>query len=138
MIEGKSEREWDKYDEAIAYLSENPEEISSAWNDPAGYEGQGGELFGFVGPDWADNANAVLSRDGLHVGTCGCLQQIRKAKKEGSDGKSGQMEMSFWPRLWDDIANDRRIPADSDKITVRDLPVFAEWQRHIDTYRAQL
>ena len=125
----------DKYDDAIEYLTALPDMIQAAWEDPQGYEGRGGELFGFVAPDWSSNGVAVLDRAGVKAGTCGCLQQIRAAKMEGYDGKSGDMKMSFWPRLWDQIANDRRIPYDEHEITVEDLPVFAEWQRTIDILR---
>lgn len=132
-------RKPDKYDLAIDYLTQNPEQIRDAWGNPEDYEGRGGELFGFVGPDWKSNDNKVRY-DGVH-GTCGCLQQIRAAKVNGKhenmaealDGD--QMTGSYWPRLWDKIANDRNLPHDEDDITVEDLPVFAEWQREIDALR---
>ena len=47
------------------------------------------------------------------------------------------MKMSHWARLWQSIADDRTLPADSDDITVADLPVFAAWQREIDEKRKQ-
>jgi hypothetical protein len=125
----------DKYDHAIEYLVNNPEDIHDAWANPGEYEGRGGELFGFVGPDWQSNSNAVLDRDGSHLGTCGCLQQIRQAKKSGSDGKSGGMVMSYWARMWEKIANDRSLPSESDDIGISDLPVFAHWQREVDELR---
>ena len=127
----------DIYDEGIEYLTENPEVIHEAWNDPQRYEGRGGELFGFVGPDWTCNGQVMYDTRGIRVGTCGCLQQIRAAKKEGYDGKNGDMCMSHWPELWREIASDRRLPSVSEKITVADLPVFAEWQRRIDLLRMQ-
>ena len=52
---------------------------------------------------------------------------------EALDGD--QMTGSYWPRLWDKIANDRNLPHDEDDITVEDLPVFAMWQREIDALR---
>lgn len=124
----------DKYDDAIAYLTEFPDEIYDAWGDPGGHAGRGGELFGFVGPDWTD-ASSIYDTRGVQVGTCGCLQQIREAKVNEKDGTSGSMEMSHWPRLWNEIARDRSIPSDSTEITVDDLQVFAEWQRTIDIHR---
>ena len=127
----------DKYDLAIDYLTENPEDIYDAWASPGAYEGRGGELFGFVAPQWDDSNYSVKDRDGIRVGTCGCLQQIREAKGEGYDGKSGHAVMSYWNRLWDAIASDRRIPSDASDITVENLPVFAEWQREIDQKRKQ-
>jgi hypothetical protein len=126
----------DKYDLAIAYLTENPEEIYDAWGDPEGYEGRGGELFGYVGPDWT-SATVVYDTRGVEAGRCGCLQQIREAKIEGHDGKSGNYKMAHWPRLWRQIAGDRLLPSDANEITVDDLSVFAEWQRKIDILRRQ-
>jgi len=124
----------DKYDHAIDYLTENPKEIIEAWGDPGGYEGRGGELFGFVGPDWKSNSNPGM-HERVKTGTCGCLQQIRAAGKNGHDGKSGEMKMSHWPRLWQKIAEDRSLPHSASEITVQDLPVFAEWQRELDILR---
>ena len=126
-------REPDKYDLAIDYLTENPSQIRDAWGDPSEYEGRGGELFGFVGPDWKSNDNKVRY-DG-EIGTCGCLQQIRAAlvtdeyQNMTEAIARGQMSGSYWPRLWEKIANDRNLPHDEDDITLEDLPVFAEWQR---------
>jgi len=125
----------DKYDLAIDYLTAHPEDIHDAWQSPGTWKGKGGELFGFVGPDWKSSSNAASSDQG--PGTCGCLQQIRKAKKDGYDGTSGSMKMSYWERLWDKIADDRTLPSDADEITVADLPVFAAWQREIDEKRKQ-
>ena len=126
----------DKYDHAIDYLMEHPEDIHDAWADPGSWEGKGGELFGFVAPDWRDGNSDVVYR-GEVKGPCGCLQQIRAAKKEGSDGSSGSQEMSHWPRLWESIARDRRLPEEGSLIGIDDLPVFAEWQRKVDIKRAQ-
>ena len=83
--ERMKERAWDKYDDGIAYLTENPESIHNAWQDPGEWEGRGGELFGFVGPDWRSSTNAVEYR-GEVSGTCGCLQQIRAAYKDEKCG----------------------------------------------------
>jgi len=125
----------DKYDLAIEYLTENPEEIHEAWSTPGDNAGRGGELFGFVAPRWDDN-DAVAKEGDIIVGTCGCLQQIREAYIEkGKEGNKGTMCMSHWPRLWESIARDVRIPSDVNEITVEDLVVFAEWQREIDALR---
>ena len=126
----------DKYDHAIDYLTEHPEDIHDAWQSPGTWAGKGGELFGFVGPDWKSSSNPAL-HERLETGTCGCLQQIRLAAANGYDGTSGNMKMSHWPRLWQKIADDRSLPSDSNKITVADLPVFAMWQREIDEKRKQ-
>ena len=62
---------WDKYDEAIEYLTTYPDRIQEAWENPEEYEGRGGELFGFVAPDWSSNDVAVLDRAGVKAGTLG-------------------------------------------------------------------
>ena len=124
----------DKYDLAISYLRQNPEMIHDAWNHPGGHEHEGGVLFGFVGPDWKNKDNPAYI-DRVKTGTCGCLQQIRQAAKNGSDGTSGEMEMAHWPRLWQKIADDRSLPSESEAIGVEDLPVFADWQRELDILR---
>ena len=126
----------DKYDHAIDYLIANPEDIYDAWSSPGAYDGKGGELFGLVAPDWTDSSAAAEGYSS-RVGTCGCLQQIRSAKEEGYDGTEGNAKMAYWNRLWDLIANDRRIPISGSDITVEDLPVFAEWQREVDEKRKQ-
>ena len=130
----------DKYDFAIEYLHENPEDIHDAWANPEGHEGKGGELFGFVGPDWKSNDNKVRYEG--HIGTCGCLQQIRQAKVNHECDtmlevceKNDSMTLSFWPRLWEKIAGDRRLPHESEDIGLEDLPVFADWQMEVDLLR---
>lgn len=132
-------RKPDKYDKGIAFLTKFPEHIFDAWGEPADWEGRGGELFGFVGPDWTSNSNRYDVR-GEVSGTCGCLQQIRLAYKQEEaqtmfDLNDKNMTLSYWPRQWAKIAMDRRIPADSSDISVEHLPVFAEWQRKIDELR---
>ena len=89
----------DEYDDAIAYLTEHPEGIKSAWL--CGDTHQAGCLFRFV-----DTENP------------GCLTMIRGNPKKYNGGK--------WH---DEIAADIRIPVRSEDITVENLPVFAEWQR---------
>ncbi len=93
----------DKYDEAIDYLTESPDEILDAW-DEALYH-SAGDLFRYCG-------------DGYR---CGCLTQV----------KAGQYEAAT-PELTTEIRADHRIPSDPESITVLDLPVFAEWQRRMD------
>ena len=126
----------DIYDIGISYLTENPEDIYEAWGSPGEWAGKGGELFGFVAPDWTDSSAAAADCS-TRVGTCGCLQQIREAKEQGFDGTAGDAKMAYWNRLWDSIASDRRIPLSGADIVVGDLPVFAEWQREIDEKRKQ-
>jgi hypothetical protein len=110
----------DKYDEAIAYLTEHPEEIHDVWNNANFPCGRPGECL-FVPVTNTD--------DGLF--TCGCLTQVKQGIKEAET-----------PALTAAIRVDKRIPTvivDDVKqtitrfdITVESLPIFAEWQRRID------
>jgi hypothetical protein len=88
----------DKYDEAIAYLTQHPEEIYDAWNERYLH---------------------LFDRCGLRS-TCGCLTQVKYEHKQAQT-----------PALTAAIRADDRIP-EAEKITVDDLPVFAEWQRRLD------
>ena len=100
----------DKYDKAIAHLTEHPEKILVAWGS-APVRGSKAEVRG------------VLDMRCLFAATapyCGCLTQIRA----GSKGPT--------PELTAAIRAAHRIPSDECEITVDDLPVFAEWQRKID------
>jgi hypothetical protein len=101
----------DKYDRAMKYLTEKPHEIPQAWSQP--YDHKAGCLFTYVGEE-------VLSAsyDGR---SCGCLTQVR-----GGIYHAQTLELTV------EIEGDTRIPDNPNKITVADLPVFAEWQRRID------
>jgi len=112
----------DKYDEAIAYLTENPDEIKDAWGDPSNSV-PGSVLFGYVGPEWTD---CSMSKDGIH--RCGCLQQIRQ-------DEDGEEFTSWWPEITRQIRQDRSIPKDHEEIGVGDLEAFAKWQRIVDDLR---
>lgn len=101
----------DKYDEAIAYLTEHPSKIQTAWNWPdddlyGDGEINGGCLFQIVG-DYEE---------------CGCLTQIRL----------NPYRIAPTAALTDAIRADERIPKSPEQITIADLPVFAEWQRRLD------
>lgn len=107
----------DKYDAAIAYLTENPDQILVAWCNP--FTRKAGCLFNYVRPD------RVCFRPGSEI-PCGCLSQVASCIR---------------PAWTDDLERriraDDRIPRDEYAITVADLPVFAEWQRELDrTIRA--
>ncbi len=98
----------DKYDEAIAYLAERPDEIVDAWGEcswrnRASVDHEAGALFAVTGTN------------------CGCLTQIRSGEQDAPTAA-----------LTDAIRADHRIPSDPDRITVDHLEVFAEWQRKID------
>ncbi len=102
----------DKYDEAIAYLTEHPDEIVNEWwngSATGSNEGQAGCLFNRAGDELADGR------------WCGCLTQVR-----------GENLPAATPELTAAIRADHRIPADENHITVDHLEVFAEWQRKID------
>lgn len=98
----------DKYDEAIAYLTDHPQEIQKAWlercldENRKYYQHQSHCLFQRTTPD------------------CGCLTQIRCGHRAPTT------------KLAEEIRADERIPLLDKNITVADLPVFAEWQRRLD------
>jgi len=118
----------DKYDEAIAYLTENPEDIYDAWmlwarSDQTTDVKRAHCLFQVarVDPD-----------DGSSLG-CGCLTQIRSGLTLGGVrcgvlGKSGRQHK----RLTTAVRSDKRLPSEPGSIRVEHLPVFAEWQRRLD------
>lgn len=101
----------DKYDKAIAYLTEHPTRIYDAWiyadSNVAGC------LFNFCNPTGA-------------VGLEGCLTMIRDRPVPDS--------RSVLPvDIHKAIFADKRIPANRvSDIKLKDLPVFAEWQRKLD------
>ena len=106
----------DKYDEAVAYLTEHPDEISAAWCVPEDGDESGCAkahcLFQYVTP------TGEACCGGRY---CGCPTLI--------------VGRSF--RAWTDeltvaIRADQRIPKNPDNITIDHLSIFAEWQRRID------
>lgn len=105
----------DKYSEAVAYLTEHPEEISDTWFHASTH--RHGCLFAFCTP----SGERVARQDGKH---CGCLTMIRG--KWWGDGNAWTDDLTAA------ILADERIPAADDDIGVDDLEVFAEWQRKLD------
>lgn len=109
--------ERDAYDDAVEYLTANPERIDDAWwirgsvRDPRTEAAKC--LFRYVTP----TGGPELS-DGLE---CGCITQIR-----------GIQRHAYTPGLTAEIRSDERLPKFSLDITPGNLPVFAEWQRRID------
>lgn len=97
----------DKYEDAIAYLTEHPNEIEDAWGNPSWHVA--GCLFVQCGS---------FSAGGTR---CGCLTQVRRGMYPAANTK-----------LTNEIRADERIPLDGHEITVEHLPVFAEWQRRLD------
>lgn len=107
----------DKYDKAIDYLTENPDEIIRAWCDGGDFvDAPGACLFVMCSPA---NETHVPWGDG---NWCGCLTQIRE-----------YATVAAWtPELTDEICADEGIPKTEDDITVEHLPRFAYWQRRLD------
>jgi len=110
----------DKYDEAIEWLVEHPDELWPMWSGPSG--GDAGCLFEFCSaePDMSVVPNGEM---------CGCLVMIRE-----SDTYS-----AWTPELTDEIRADDRLPRSfTDLKGLRGdalraaLQPFAEWQRRLD------
>lgn len=97
----------DKYDEAMAYLFEHPEEIRDAWADP--YDHVAGCLFQY----------ATRGKPGIFEGF-GCLTMVRGVCRAATQ------------ELTAAIRADERIPRSVEDATADTLPVFAEWQRRLD------
>ena len=93
----------DKYDFAIEYLTEHPNEIYDSWNC------------------LQDESSCLFDKLGKSV-TSGCLTQI----KSSSSYESESLELER------KIRNDPRIPINGYGITVENLHVFAEYQRLAD------
>ena len=110
----------DKYDDAIAFLTENPRMIYTAWNSPEAHRDAGGCLFMPCYRGRVDN----LPQDAYP----GCLTQIRSARSY----VVGHTNAALAERLTKEIRDDVRIPNDPNKIRIGDLEVLAEWQRKLD------
>lgn len=101
----------DKYDKAIAYLTEHPDEIADAWGE------------GTSDRDCNDPEPGSCLFNIVDLGGCGsCLTQVRRDRETAR---------SHHPMI-EAIRADHRIPADHLDITVDHLELFAEWQRKID------
>lgn len=105
------ETQKDKYDLAVEYLTEHPEEIYDVWVNP--WKHPYGCLFLGVTP----SGHLDVNPEGDF---CGCLLMV----------KSGD---PAWTReLTEAIRADESIPKTGNNITVSHLPIFAQWQRRID------
>lgn len=117
----------DKYDEAVAYLTEHPEDIAEAWQIPVfrtpSKVAQAHCLFAYVTPTGKEQGNRPDAKE------CGCLTQIQASGPQGdNDG-----EFCAWTdALTDAIQADHTIPTDIESVRVEDLSTFANWQRRID------
>ena len=109
----------DKYDEAIEYLVEWPEDLDEAWGLPD--EAPGGFLFQFCEPDGNDD------------GKIGCLTMVHRGFSE-----------AFTSELTAAIRADNRLHCDIDELYTALLSTdspdarrailqpYAEWQRRMD------
>jgi len=100
----------DKYDKAIAYLTQHPKEIMDAW-----YDGGVCQL-----PSAHPAACLFQYAGNSPFKCCGCLTMV----KNGCRAET--------PELTKAIRADERIPNGCEAITLEHLPVFAEWQRRLD------
>lgn len=113
----------DKYDLAIEYLREHPDEIRDAWSD--GYGGSHPACCLFKAASPSGCANRAPHAKGSAA--CGCLTLVRRGVDDW------EMPQTAWtPELAEAIRTDERIPTSDKEITLDHLPVFAEWQRRID------
>lgn len=103
----------DKYDRAIAFLSENPDYIKPSWFTP--------EKSDIPATKKAHCLFQFASPSGRPYRDCACLTQIRSG--EGA---------AFTVGLTKQISGDERIPKNPNHVRVEHLPVFAEWQRRLD------
>jgi hypothetical protein len=109
-----AKRKLDKYDKAIAYLKKNPEMITSCWNIPNNGN-SGGCLFQVCSP------TGNILDDCFYPSQYGCPTQVASREKK-----------AFTREITLEIRQDTRIPRWAHDITVKNLHVFAEWQRRLD------
>lgn len=104
----------DIYDEAIAYLTSDPDRfqdrVGLAWNW-SNLERPGSVLFRYCSGNGQPMHHDIL---------CGCLTQVKNGLNAATE------------ELTNLIRADPRIPDDVDNITPESLPVFAEYQRMMD------
>lgn len=104
----------DRYDIAIEYFTEHPNEIARAWGNWTFHEH--GRLFCFCTHDCrAQFYSAESGKD------FGCPLMVR-----------GGMYDAETPELTEAIRNDERIPKDTSDLRIETLPALAEWQRKLD------
>jgi len=98
----------DRYDHAVAYLTAAPHEICEAWD---------------CKPDHP--ASCLFSPAAANTSdySFGCLTQIASGHRLAETAELTAL-----------IRSDTRIPKLPQSITAADLPVFAGWQRRLDTY----
>jgi hypothetical protein len=101
-----SKRAKDKYDEQIAFLRAHPTMIASDW-----YQGTG--LFKMMGP-----------RHRLRS----CLTMIKGSNYREAFTNKGEPLIEFTKK----IRQDKKVPNSAQSIKLKDLPVFAKYQREYD------
>ena len=125
-----SQLELDKdLQEAVEFLTENPEEILEVWGDPDGVgDEKGGVLFEFITRIRNDDVLKVSDTEQY-----GCLTQIKSThiKPEGRVIRC----IAFDYKLTRAIAEDERLPITGKDIQVEHLLVFAQWQQAVRNYR---
>lgn len=99
----------DAYDHMVAYLTDNPDQIHDAWNIPTGHVA--GALFAPLGS-----------------GCEACLTQLRVRNSYSPGYLYGTAGLA----IAEEVRLDERIPSNGNGITLKHLPIFAEWQRRID------
>lgn len=107
----------DKYDEAVAWLTEHPECIHMTWN--TALTGHFDESNDGLTNEECIEAHKQASCLFLNCGKSGCLTEV-----------AHKHEMASTPELTQAIRADRdNIPEDGKAIQVKDLPIFAKWRR---------
>lgn len=107
----------DAYDHMVAWLTDNPEQIQTAWIRTATH--RCGALFKYAVPN---QDKATRRPDGVD---CGCLTMIRNPSSSFGNAWTDALTIA--------IRADERLPRRSDDITTDHLPIFAGWQRRIDS-----
>jgi len=112
IINQLKEGDMDKYDVAVEYLmgcnGNFEKEAENAWRSPRSH--QAGCLF-----------LMVKNYEPKNIGAYGCLTMI----------KNGMFQAQT-QELTDAIRADGRLPENPAFLTRDHLPIFADWQRHID------
>ena len=121
----------DQDDKAIAWLTENPKYIYTAWNcanvSLDAIIDEGGGLTAKEHREAHKRASCLFEKCGDDRAT-GCLTQVAHA-----DFDAGTQELTAAIR-----ADKDNIPRDGNAIEVKDLPVFAKWRRRIDRELAEI
>lgn len=122
----------DAYDEAIKYLTDNPDPncIYDAWNSPQ--MTFGGCLFGYTGNS---NSYGTLDRFVVTEGearSVGCLTMAKNGHRFGPSIAVDVVDREAALALEVVLKADGMLPSDPHRITSEHLPTFARYQREID------